>query len=52
MLADGVERLTTAPHVALVPGAAVLAFVVAVNLLGESARDRLDPRASLRPARS
>lgn len=51
MLADGIERVTSAPHAVLVPGAAVLVSVLAVNLLGEALRDRLDLRASLRPAR-
>ncbi|HEV2075212.1 MAG TPA: ABC transporter permease [Thermoleophilaceae bacterium] len=51
MLADGVERVTTAPHAAIVPGAALVASVLAVNFLGEAFRDHLDARASLRPAR-
>lgn len=50
MLADGIERVTTAPHAALVPGAAVLLCALGVNLLGEGVRRRLDPRAAVRPA--
>jgi peptide/nickel transport system permease protein len=44
MLAEGRAFLLVAPHVALVPGFAIFATVLAVNLLGDALRDRLDVR--------
>jgi ABC-type dipeptide/oligopeptide/nickel transport system permease subunit len=43
MLADGQTFLVTAPWVAVFPGLALLAAVLAVNLLGDGLRDLLDP---------
>lgn len=43
MIADGATALTSAWWVSLFPGLAILAAVVAVNLLGDALRDRLDP---------
>jgi peptide/nickel transport system permease protein len=48
LIADGVERLTTAPHLALVPGAAIVLTVLALNVVGDGLRDALDPRAKVR----
>jgi len=45
MIRDGVDLLTSAPHLALAPGIAVVATVLAVNTLGDAVRDALDPRA-------
>lgn len=45
---DGLGLLYTRPAVALVPGLAIAATAVALNLLGDSVRDALDPRARLR----
>ncbi len=42
MLRDGTRYLLVAPHLVLAPGAAILAVVLAVNLLGDRLRDRLD----------
>ena len=42
MIHDGVRYLLVAPHLVLAPGAALFAVVVAVNLLGDHLRDRLD----------
>ncbi|MGI8804752.1 MAG: ABC transporter permease [Thermoleophilaceae bacterium] len=45
MIRDGVDLLTSAPHLALAPGIAIVATVLAVNALGDAVRDALDPRA-------
>jgi peptide/nickel transport system permease protein len=44
MLADGRQFMMTAPHVAAIPGVAVLALVWALNMIGDGLRDALDPR--------
>jgi peptide/nickel transport system permease protein len=44
MLADGRQFITVAYHVATIPGLAILLLVVALNLIGDSLRDLLDPR--------
>jgi len=48
MLADGRTYLRTAPHVALVPGLAVILVVLGFNLFGDGLRDALDPRSTRR----
>jgi glutathione transport system permease protein len=42
MLSSGRDYLTTAPHVALFPGLAILITCLAFNLLGDGLRDALD----------
>jgi peptide/nickel transport system permease protein len=44
MLADGRQFMMTAPHVAAIPGLAVLALVWGLNMVGDGLRDVLDPR--------
>jgi peptide/nickel transport system permease protein len=44
MLADAQTMVALAPHVALVPGLAIVAMVLGLNLLGDGLRDWLDPR--------
>jgi len=44
MLGTSRELLTTAPRVAMLPGAVILILVVGINLLGDGLRDLLDPR--------
>jgi peptide/nickel transport system permease protein len=44
MIADGRGFLATAWWIALFPGLAMLLTVLAVNLLGDWLRDRLDPK--------
>jgi peptide/nickel transport system permease protein len=44
MLGDGRNLLEVAPHVATIPGIAILLIAVGVNLLGDGVRDSLDPR--------
>lgn len=43
MLAEGREYLRAAPHMATLPGLAVMIVVLAFNLLGDALRDILDP---------
>jgi len=43
MLADGRQFMMTAPHVAAIPGFAVLALVWGLNIVGDGLRDMLDP---------
>ena len=49
MLADAQTLVTIAPHMALVPGLAIILTVLGLNLMGDGLRDYLDPR--LRVAR-
>lgn len=44
MIRDGTRYMLVAPHLLLVPSVAMLAVVLAVNLLGDRLRDRLDVR--------
>jgi peptide/nickel transport system permease protein len=46
MLADGRQCMTVAPHVAIMPGPAILTLVIGFNLLGDGLRDLLDPTLS------
>lgn len=44
MLADAQTLASIAPHVAIVPGMAIVLMVMGLNLLGDGLRDLLDPR--------
>lgn len=46
MLADAQTLVTIAPHLAIVPGAAIILIVLGLNLMGDGMRDALDPRLS------
>lgn len=48
MLADAQTLVTIAPHMALVPGLAVVFTVLGLNLLGDGLRDMLDPKLRVR----
>jgi peptide/nickel transport system permease protein len=48
LIADGVDRLVTAPHLAIVPGVAIVLCVLSLNVFGDGLRDALDPRARVR----
>jgi len=48
MLAEAQTMVTLAPHVAIVPGLAILLTVLGLNLLGDGLRDALDPRLKAR----
>ncbi|MGJ8556307.1 MAG: ABC transporter permease [Sulfitobacter geojensis] len=50
MLADAQTLVSIAPHMALVPGFAIILTVLGLNLMGDGLRDYLDPR--LRVART
>ena len=44
MLADAQTMVSFAPHLALIPGLAIIASVLGLNLLGAGLRDHLDPK--------
>jgi peptide/nickel transport system permease protein len=46
MIRDGTRYMLVAPHMVLAPGLSIFAVVLAVNLLGDRLRDRLDTRLS------
>jgi len=48
MLDDGVERIITAPYLAIVAGAMVVLTVLTLNAFGDGVREALDPRSKLR----
>jgi peptide/nickel transport system permease protein len=48
MIDEGVERIATAPHLAIVPGAMLVVTVLSLNVFGDGVRDALDPRAKVR----
>jgi peptide/nickel transport system permease protein len=48
MIDEGVERIVTAPYLAIVPGAMLVFTVLSLNVFGDGVRDALDPRAKIR----
>lgn len=50
IIADGQSMIYLRPMVAIAPGLAIVATVLALNVLGDGLRDALDPRAKLREA--
>ncbi|UJA21128.1 ABC transporter permease [Thermoleophilia bacterium SCSIO 60948] len=48
MIDDGVDRVATAPYLAIVPGAMLVLTVLSLNIFGDGVRDALDPRAKVR----
>jgi peptide/nickel transport system permease protein len=48
MISEARSFLDRAPWIALAPGAAMCLLVIGVNLLGDGARERLDPRMKSR----
>lgn len=48
MIRDGAGYMLVAPHIVLAPGLAVLLVVLALNLLGDQLRDRMDVRLTER----
>ena len=48
LLAQGTTYLWRSTHLAVVPGAAIATVVLGSNLLGDSLRDRMDPRTRAR----
>lgn len=48
MIAEGVDRIISAPHLAIVPGAMLVATVLSLAVFGEGVRKVLDPKAEVR----
>jgi peptide/nickel transport system permease protein len=48
MIGDGVDKILTGPHLAIVPGVMLVLTVLALNVFGDGVRDALDPRARIR----
>src|ERR671921_931018 len=48
MIQEGVDRIATAPHLAIAPGAVLVLTVLSLNVFGDGVRDALDPRAKVR----
>jgi peptide/nickel transport system permease protein len=48
MIDEGVDRVATAPHLAIVPGVMLVLTVLSLNVFGDGVRDALDPRAKVR----
>ncbi|HEY2657027.1 MAG TPA: ABC transporter permease [Solirubrobacteraceae bacterium] len=48
MISEGINRITTAPHLTIVPGLMLVLTVLALNIFGEGVRDALDPRSKVR----
>ena len=46
MIASGRNYVTSAPHIATIPGIAIAVAVLGFNLLGDGLRDALDPRSA------
>ena len=47
MLRDGVRYMLVAPHYVLIVGLSLMSLILAINLLGDQLRDRLDVRVEL-----
>ncbi|GAE26744.1 dipeptide transport system permease protein DppC [Halalkalibacter wakoensis JCM 9140] len=45
MLSEGQQFIRVAPHLSLLPGAAIFLVVLSLNLLGDGLRDVLDPKS-------
>jgi peptide/nickel transport system permease protein len=48
LIADGQDRIQTAPWQAIIPGVAIVLTVLALNIFGDGLRDALDPRSKVR----
>ncbi len=48
LIQDGIDRITTAPHLTIVPGIMLVLTVLALNVFGDGVRDALDPRSKVR----
>jgi peptide/nickel transport system permease protein len=51
LIADGQDRIQTAPWLAIIPGIAIVLTVLSLNVFGDGLRDALDPRAKVRMER-
>jgi peptide/nickel transport system permease protein len=48
MIEEGVDRIVTAPTLAIIPGVMLVLTVLSLNVFGDGVRDALDPRAKIR----
>ena len=48
MIREGVNRIASAPHLAIAPGVMLTLTVLSLNVFGDGVRDALDPRAKIR----
>lgn len=48
MIAEGVDRIITAPHLTIVPGVMLTLTVLSLYAFGEGVREALDPRSRIR----
>jgi peptide/nickel transport system permease protein len=48
LIAEGQDRIQTAPWQAIIPGVAIVLTVLALNIFGDGLRDALDPRSKVR----
>jgi peptide/nickel transport system permease protein len=48
MISEGIDFLTSAPHLTIAPGVMLVLTVLSLNIFGEGLRDALDPRAKIR----
>lgn len=48
MISVGVDRIVTAPHLAIAPGIMLMLTVLSLNAFGDGVREAFDPRAKLR----
>jgi peptide/nickel transport system permease protein len=47
MIAEGVDKIVSGPHQAIVPGAMLVLAVLALNAFGDGVRDAFDPRGKV-----
>jgi peptide/nickel transport system permease protein len=47
-IAEGLDRIVSAPHLTIAPGLMLVLTVLSLNVFGEGVRDALDPRAKVR----
>ena len=48
MIRDGTAYMLIAPHMVLAPGFAILSLVIAINMLGDRLRDRMDIKENIK----
>jgi peptide/nickel transport system permease protein len=48
LISDGLDLISTAPYLSLIPGAMLVLTVLSINVVGDGVRDALDPRAQLK----
>jgi peptide/nickel transport system permease protein len=48
LIAEGQDRISTAPWLTIVPGLAIVLTAVSLNIFGDGLRDALDPRSKVR----